>query len=88
MKTCLFGIKYPNTYSLLTINFLFSSDLFIAKTSTFFHVKQKCIFYVVGNSESKRSKQSMEMLIRNGEANIDSDDEVDLFNVQTDRHER
>jgi hypothetical protein len=30
----------------------------------------------------------MEMLIRNGEANIDSDDEVDLFNVQTDRHER
>lgn len=27
----------------------------------------------------------LEMLIRNGEANVDSDDEIDVFNARTDR---
>ena len=83
LKTYSFGIKQQS----LTMNFLFLPDINVTKITTFLHVKQKCFFfYVVGNSESKRSTQSMEMLIRNGEANIDSDDEVELFNVRTDRH--
>lgn len=65
------------------MNFINGLGLVACLAGISLHVILKAVYR---NSESKRSTQSMEMLIRNGEANIDSDDEVELFNVRTDRH--
>ncbi|CAC5396332.1 SLC35C2 [Mytilus coruscus] len=46
------------------------------------HVILKAVYR---SKDTKELSHDLEMLIRNGEANVDSDDEIDVFNARTDR---